>query len=159
MKTKGALEKAVVAALERATQDVCEHDWHLLHADASERSLTHRLAVHLAGHFPGYHVDCEYNRDGFDVKRLALHERVGIDDDSLDAVTVFPDVIVHVRGRPDRNLLVVEVKKASSRVSDAYDFLKLQAFKRDLGYAYAAHLRIGFGDEGELVARLQWVSG
>ncbi len=40
-----------------------EKDRHLLKYDASERSITHRLAVHLEGLFPEYDVDCEYNRN------------------------------------------------------------------------------------------------
>jgi hypothetical protein len=147
----------VAACLQRAIDALWNDDRHLLTADASERSLTHCLAVHLAAAFPNYSVDCEYNRDGFDVKRLALPVRGGVDEDLLDAVTVFPDIIVHVRGRPDRNLLVVEVKKASSRMSDDFDFLKLEAFKQDLDYAFAAHLRIGLDRQGKPVTNLQWV--
>jgi hypothetical protein len=35
-------------------------DFDLVH----ERSTAHRLAVHLDHQFPGWNVDCEYDRDG-----------------------------------------------------------------------------------------------
>ena len=38
------------------------HDRELLDVDANERSITHKLAEHLQRKFPGWHVDCEYNR-------------------------------------------------------------------------------------------------
>jgi hypothetical protein len=144
-------------ALDLSIEALWARDRYLLEAGTSERSLTHQLAVHLSPFFPEYSVDCEYNRDGFDVKRLALPERRGTQDDSLDAVTVFPDVIVHQRGTNRRNLLVVEVKKASSRISDEYDFQKLRAFKAELQYTFAAHLRVGFDPQGEAVTQLRFV--
>jgi len=150
-------EQLVKGAVDASTQAVWDHDKHLLATDASERSLTHQLAIYLSHHFTNYQVDCEYNRDGFSVKRLALHERTGIQDDSVDAVTVFPDVIVHRRGHNDHNLLVVELKKASSYISDDYDLLKLNAFKRDLGYQFACHLRIGYSLDGAAVTKIQWI--
>lgn len=132
-------------------------EMHLLRADASERSMTHRLALHLTPLFPDFDVDCEYNRDGFDVKRLALHERP-VQDDDTEAVTVFPDIVVHRRGDNDANLLVIEVKKARSAVNAEYDMLKLQAFKRDLKYRYAVHLTLGLDCNGTPVTQVTWLS-
>lgn len=130
---------------------------HLLRTDASERSMTHRLALHLTPLFPAFDVDCEYNRDGFDVKRLALHEREAKDDDT-EAVTVFPDIVVHRRGDNEANLLVIEVKKARSAVNAEYDMLKLQAFKRDLKYRHTVHLTLGLDGNGTPVTQVTWLS-
>src|SRR5579885_985915 len=52
---------AAVCALYRYDSD-------LIDVDANERSLTHKLAEHLKGVFPGWHVDCEYNRSGYNPK-------------------------------------------------------------------------------------------
>ncbi|HJV81342.1 hypothetical protein [Noviherbaspirillum sp.] len=150
-------DESVRAAVNAALGELIKVDDHLLHVDCSERSITHQLAVHLSKHFPGYHVDCEYNRDGFNVKKLQLAEReVPVADDALDAVTVFPDVIVHIRGTQEKNLLVVEVKKASSMVSHEYDIEKLKAFKEQLGYAYAVHIVVGYSRDGKLVSEQEW---
>jgi len=140
---------------ESALDSLCAVDQHLLHVNASERSMSHRLAVHLASRFPDFDVDCEYNRDGFDVKRLALSEQP-VRDDDVNAVTVFPDIVVHKRGHSKSNLLVVEMKKGSSNVSPRYDLEKLEAFRRELGYRYSVHCTIGYGRDGSLVRRVDW---
>lgn len=130
---------------------------HLLKTDASERSMTHRLALHLTPLFPEFDVDCEYNRDGFDVKRLALHERP-VQDDDTEAVTVFPDIVVHRRGHNDANLLVIEVKKASAALNADYDMLKLNAFKSELKYRHAVHLTLGLDGNGTPATQVTWLS-
>jgi hypothetical protein len=151
-------EAEVHAALDRAINELVLRDHHLLESECSERSITHHLAVYLAAEFPRYNVDCEYNRDGFDVKRLKLGERkVKVSDDELDAVTVFPDVVVHQRGTNVRNLLVIEVKKAVSRADLAeYDIRKLQAFKAELGYVHAAHVVLGYSRNQTLERAVAW---
>jgi hypothetical protein len=148
-------EAEVTAALEAAIGALCNNDHHLLDVNASERSLTHRLAVHLMASFPAFDIDCEYNRDGFNVKKLNLAERP-VKDDELEAVTVFPDIIVHERGRQDRNLLVVEVKKVSSPVDHSYDLQKLAAFKSGLKYHFAAHVVLGLRKDGQLAKEVNW---
>jgi hypothetical protein len=60
-----------------------------------------------------------------------------------DARTVFPDIIVHRRGRQGageaRNLLVIEAKKSGNK--DRTDCDKLAAFKNDeYRYPFAALL-------------------
>ena len=64
----------IETALNRAIDKFVECDKHLLAADANERSMSHRIAVYLEQETPGYDIDCEYNRDGFDVKRLQLEQ-------------------------------------------------------------------------------------
>jgi hypothetical protein len=143
-------------AINRAIDTFVECDSHLLAADANERSMSHRIAIYLEQEMPGYNVDCEYNRDGFNVKRLQL-EALPTSADNDEAVTVFPDIIVHRRGDNDHNLLVVEMKKAAARTDLAYDCQKLRAFRRELKYTWAAHLIIGRSQDGELVREILWV--
>lgn len=54
--------------------------------------------------------------------------------------SVAPDIVVHERLTDDNNLLVVEVKKASSRETAKYDELKLALFTKPkhnkTGYGY-----------------------
>lgn len=113
-----------------ALQTLLEQDADLLRLDANERSITHRFAMYLQALLPDWHVDCEYNRDGHDPKRVALPTLHPLDDDA-DAQTVFPDVIVHHRGT-DKNYLVIEFKKLGGRFSDHTDLEKLAAYKADL---------------------------
>lgn len=96
------IEERVLQALDM----VYARDGMLLQGDSSEWSIAHRLAVYIEGQFPGWNVDCEFNRQGpkGEVKRQA------------GGNSVRPDIIVHHRGRPERehNLLAIELKKGSS---------------------------------------------
>ena len=152
--TKAQIE----TALNRAIDKFVERDKHLLAADANERSMSHRIAVYWEQEMPGYDVDCEYDRDGFDVKRLELAPRLTSTDND-EAVTVFPDIIVHRRGNNDHNLLVVEMKKAETGTEIAYDLHKLRAFRRELKYTWAVHLIIGRSRNGHFLRRTLWIDG
>lgn len=127
-------------ALNGAFQKLLERDIHLLEINANERSISHRFAIYLEPYFAEWDVDCEYNRNHDDIKRLRLEQRIPSDDD-LDAVTVFPDIIVHRRST-DENLLVIEMKKSTSSEDDGYDLKKLSAFKKELSYKYAVFMRL-----------------
>lgn len=131
------IKEEVVAAVRASLGRVLKEDFYLLRVSANERAITHRLAIYLEAHFPEYHVDCEYNRDGVGPKVLyeltANMQEVLPDDDN--ASTVFPDVIVHRRGTDD-NLLVIEAKKTNFR-GDDFDERKLNLYKEQLHYKYA----------------------
>jgi hypothetical protein len=117
-------------------------DRYLLEVDANERSISHRLALYLEDEFPGWHVDCEYNRDGHDPKRLQLEPDTVLSDDD-QGKTVFPDIIVHKRGQV-QNLLAIEIKKDSGE-SSKHDLEKLAGLRKQLGYTHALSIRFGTG--------------
>ena len=128
--------------LEAAIQELKAKDWRLLENDANERAITHKLAQFLDPLFPGWDVDCEYNKDGHKPKRLMTlsvrKERL----DNTDGASVFPDIIVHHRGKKGAasNLIVIEVKKSSSRENTNRDIEKLRAFKGELKYQFAVSM-------------------
>lgn len=108
--------------------------------DANERSMSHHLANYIEPLFPGWDVDCEYNRDGLnDPKRLGLDESERTVVGDANACTVFPDIIVHHRGQSgaDHNLVVIEVKKSSNKSDRSHDEWKLRAYREQLGYQNA----------------------
>jgi hypothetical protein len=116
---------------------VFKHDSFLLEHSVNERSITHKLAEYLRPIFGSYHIDCEYNRHGLDVKTLPRECR------GKNIRYVYPDVVVHIRGNDDRNLLVIEAKLRPSL--DACDAAKLTEFTAPTGrYHYAFGLFIGF---------------
>lgn len=135
---KAEIEKRLNAALRR----LCTQDGHLLEVDAHERAITHRLGMYLQYEFRNWHVDCEYNRYGYDPKRLALEESQYTGERS-----VYPDIIIHQRGREGRNLLVIEAKKDPNEYSEEVklDLIKLAAYKRCLKYDYAVFLKVWTG--------------
>jgi hypothetical protein len=91
--------------------------------------------MYLQAQLTNWHVDCEYNRDGIDPKRIRrLH--LDPDDQDTEAKTVFPDVIVH-RRKTTENYLVIEMKKTTSTVDREADYAKLRGYKHDLEYQFA----------------------
>jgi hypothetical protein len=149
-------QEVIMARLDAAIECLFERDQQLFTLDVNERSISHRLALHLQDRFPGWDVDCEYNRKGHDVKRLRLCIEKSIASNDTDAKTVFPDIIVHHRVT-DENLLAIEIKKTTSRVSSDADFKKLKAFKHQLGYRHALFLRFATGEEKARVDEVRWL--
>lgn len=110
-----------------------DRDGKLLELDAHERSITHKLAEYLQDEFPEWNVDCEYNRDRSQPKALI---RGGIDNaQTVNKVTVFPDIVIHRRDSSE-NLVVIEAKKRGSENS-GWDLEKLNAYKEQMGYQFA----------------------
>lgn len=136
------VKEEVWARVQRALHQLYKDDRFLIDVDANERSLTHRLAVYLEEQFPGWNVDCEYNRVMGNVKRIAEVEhqlRAQPQDEDLvrdtQGRTVYPDIIIHVRGQ-EHNLLLIEAKKASSSLPDEVDRLKIEALLHQDQYRY-----------------------
>ena len=137
--------KDIRKLIERAYKMLIEKDSYLLKVDANERSITHRLAIHLESVFPGYDVDCEYNRDGLDPKKLVGFKR-NIDFDDTNGTTVYPDIIIHHRGRGKKcNFIVIEAKKISNR--DDSDKEKLAIYKKELLYEHAYYVEFLVGKD------------
>jgi hypothetical protein len=77
-------------------------------------------------------------------------------DEDTDAQTVFPDIIVHVRGCRKRNYLAVEVKKDTSRKGSDVNFQKLEAYRRELEYQFALFIEFSTGSRPGVVD-VAWV--
>jgi hypothetical protein len=145
----------VTDSVYRAIDMLLKRDSDLLDLDANERSITHKLAEYLQAEFEGWNVDCEYNRIGNAAKRIYLPAG-GAPADDTNAVTVFPDIIVHKRNTRE-NLLVIEVKKSTNPYGEDFDLDKLRAFKDELGYRHGVFLRLYAGDEGPGVQSIKWI--
>lgn len=91
-------------------------DEFLLKNFAHERSVTHKIAEYLQAQFPGWHVDCEYNRC-----------RTGRSKRTSERKLIYPDIIVHHRGTDD-NLLVIEVKMRKDRRTVKSDEERLKQY-------------------------------
>lgn len=153
--------------LEKSLETLFRNDKYLLEKDVNERSISHMLALYLKNEFLDWDVDCEYNKDFDEPKRLKNLNCSLEKNDKKDLIsdtkgtTVFPDIIVHHRGK-NENLLVIEMKKSTSRIKDDFDIKKLKGFCADpnLNYRYAVFLKVitGRADEVGLVGgRLTWI--
>ena len=130
-----------------AIETLFSNDSWLLVKNINERSITHKLAEYMQPLFQNYNIDCEYNGDIFsktaqkrisflidELKqkgiKLTKKEVIKTDSEFTDRF-VFPDIIIHKRGKSDNNLCIIEVKKTTSNVPPEYDKIKLQAYTSD----------------------------
>lgn len=149
------IDDNIEAKIHRAISELLNHDSHLLQFDVNERTLSHQLAIHIKKEFPDWDVDCEYNRNHDDIKRLRLPKEK-VDSDDTFAQTVFPDIIIHHRGT-DENFIVIEIKKSSNPQSPDRDIQKLNAFKSQLGYQYAIFIKFNVGEDKIGAEPISWV--
>ncbi len=126
--------EALKDALEKALQLFLKHDRHLIDVRSSERSVCHRVALHLANILASkeYDVDCEYNRNGNIPKRLIAISTNGND-------CVYPDIIVHKRGT-SKNLLVIEAKYENE--DHGRDEEKIKSYLEEMNYRHGVILKI-----------------
>ena len=134
------------------------NDNYLLINNVNERSITHKLATYMEQTFGKTHdVDFEYNRNVGDLKMIHMlksrrdninNHTIPNEESEFSEIflerTVLPDIIVHKRGNPNKILLVVEVKKSSSAISEDYDIEKLKCYtspESDLNYQYGAFIK------------------
>ena len=148
------MKDEIAQALNQALGALLARDAEILKADVNERTISHRLAGYLEPYFSGWNVDCEYNRNHDDPKRLKIPRRK-VPNDDTQARTVFPDIIVHKRGT-DENLLVIEMKKTTSQETDDFDLHKLKAFRDQLGYKYAVFVKVRT-DAEPAIETINWV--
>lgn len=153
MENEEKLYKRVSAALAAFFRE----DRKLLHVDASERSISHKLAEQLQKQFPQLNVDCEYNRHINSVKRLTYRYDETIKPDDLEAKTVFPDIVVHKRQSDESNLLVIEIKKGDSGQRTSHDVEKLKAFTVE-PYVYGIGLFLSFNVQRKRLADVRCFS-
>jgi hypothetical protein len=72
----------------------------LLPVDIYEPTINHRIAVYLEDLFPGFDVDCEYNKTLLGKKK------------DMNGKKIRPDIIIHTRMTNAANSVMVEVKKS-----------------------------------------------
>jgi hypothetical protein len=114
-----------------------------LQPGVNERAFAHRLAVHMEGSFPGWDVDCEYNKHGMNIKAL---EGIQACDEQKKTDRIYPDIIVHKRTNDspiEENLLVIEMKRNDA--CDPCDERKLQLltdFGREYRYQLGLYINI-----------------
>ncbi len=72
----------------------------LLSVDIYEPTINHRIAVYLEDLFPGFDVDCEYNKTLLGDKR------------DVNGKKIRPDIIIHTRMTNEANSVITEIKKS-----------------------------------------------
>ncbi len=164
--------KMVRDAFQKALELLFAHDGYLIYNDISERSISHKLGCYMQQKFKFFDVDCEYNGnvDAENNKKfitilremLVMLKRTKKTDPDQDLLSryVYPDIIVHCRGTNEENILIVEVKKTTSKESTEYDFEKLQRYtsekySNNLNYMLGVLVIVGNNLNGQPYS-LQW---
>jgi hypothetical protein len=140
-------EDQLFALLRSALVDLQRNEAYLLENDLNERTITHKLAEYLQPLLWWWNVDCEYNRDGHESKRVNLVDHLA--EEWGAGSNVYPDIIVHHRGDNLHNLLIIEAKKVrrfDGHVDD-HDRRKIEAFARELDYTFGAAVALRVGEE------------
>ena len=144
-----------------------EKDKYLIDNDIHERSMTHKLAIYLEELFKEYDVDCEYNKNISESKKIHDIEseiqkiRKIEKDEYKDSVVVFPDITIHKRGNKLKNLLVIEVKKDNAIKNnksklEEIDILKLKAYTtEDLNYRYGIYINLKNSREKVVIKKFE----
>lgn len=159
----------VQGKLYKAIDQILGRDSYLLLHDINERSIAHRLAMYLTPKFKGFDVDCEYNGNVEspngkkyinilkDTARSLGLLKEGLQDKELVCRYVYPDIIVHKRGKSGsvNNLLIIEMKKSSSNISRDLDYEKLKRFTshddgNNFDYQFGAFILVQVGEEQKM---------
>jgi len=143
----------IVQNVNKAIKFLLEKDRNLLENDSSERSITHKLACYLEKYFPEWDIDCEYNRNLIDTKKLKDTCKNSSEENGS---SVFPDIIIHKR-MSTKNYIVIEVKKTTNKEKDECDIQKLEAFRKELGYRHGLFLRFRTGSTDVKVETCEWI--
>ena len=142
-------------ALRLAVEKTLDQDYDLIALGGHEQAIAHRIAVYLEHSFPGFHTDCEYNRQKHKTKNVFPE---------LPKVKkkMRPDIIVHKRNT-SRNVLAVEMK-AEANPASKDDLAKLRSLKGERTYLYKGTAfitilnSIDTMEDGVLRATIGWYS-
>lgn len=149
--TTGQTANKAKKNIEKALKGFIRKESYLMENDLSERCISFNFACHLKRFFPEYDIDCEYNRNMNDIKRLEKIKKIvksklsGTEEDY--GVNVSPDIIIHRRGSNKHNLAVIEIKKESSPLEDQkFDIEKIRSYKTELKYKVGVFIKFRTGN-------------
>jgi len=138
----------ILYRIQIAVKILLKNEFYNLANNTSERNLSAKLSCYLAGLFPEYDVDAEYDKNLYVQKQLEIHKaemQQYRDPDKIhddDLYSIIPDVIIHTRST-NNNLVVIEVKKnGNSAKSKEFDELKLKLLTSNEGINHY-HYKLG----------------
>ena len=150
------MSEEILELINLSISSFIQNEHALLKRNLNEQLLSARLAHYLSLNFNKYDVDAEYNGDinkPNDRKALdiASHEieLIGKKANANDRYKITPDIIIHIRGTNEENLVVIEVKKdVSAELNKKFDLIKLRHLTTNYSgnhYNYKLGIAIVFG--------------
>lgn len=121
MQTALLTTESIKQLVSQACRKVEKVDALLWEYNVCERAFAHRLAVYIEESFPGYHVDCEYNKQGTNGEAK---------NTSYTINGIYADVIVHTRGDNKHNILHAELKRSDNHQGATDDLKRLVDSKK-----------------------------
>lgn len=157
----------LIEILHSSLSRVMTLDADLLVRDNSERCITSRLAHHMQNaidsKFAGsiWLVDVEFNRqgEGDDSKLLGDLQGCATKFTAGGQALVVPDLIVHDRRVPGRNLFIAEVKKTTNDEPRDCDRRRVEAFRRHYRYEFGAFIEFESRSGRAPAASVCWYCG
>lgn len=150
---KKKLTEELIDIFEKAKNEFLEKEKSIIKNDTNERTLTQRLAFYLELQlrknikYENYSVNCEYNKDGEDIKRLKFGK-------NAKRKKIYPDIIIHQVKIKD-NLIAIEMKKTTSRNTEKIkDIEKLEALtdrKNDYHYTLGIYFELDITDNNNII--------
>ncbi len=148
---KPAGKAEIDVRIDAAFKKLQARDAFLLENRVGERCVAARFAFYLVPLFRGFDVDVEYNRQGINPNHAKGVDAGDLKDcrsalrafrDGKPTVRVFPDIIVHHRGKKgyEHNLLVIEIKRSTNNETHACDIAKIDVMLTTYKYRFGLFL-------------------
>lgn len=132
-----------------------KNDNYLITTNINERTISYKLAYYIQNIFPDWNVDCEYNRDYDEIKRLPQIPVETITNADVKGTTIYPDIIIHLRGT-SKNLLIIEVKKNATNKEKEKDILKIKRIMEHFGYNYGLFINFNTKSDDNNTIEEMW---
>lgn len=116
------MEEVLLKIIEESCKKLYMNDGYLIRKHIHERAIVFRFGIYIQRRLSRnellkqYNLDCEYNKNGNDIKSLPQFPN-----------GTMPDLIIHKRGSNYENILIIECKTENDPDTDR-DIEKIKAF-------------------------------
>ena len=160
---KEKIIKEVLELVDMSLNKLYEKDKYLIQNNSTERNIVFHFSRYFSNFFDKKYtkiydelsVDCEYDRDDSDKKKIL--------DDNKNEKNIYPDFILHKRGKnSNKNILVIEFKMYDNTDQGELqrDIIKLKKLTDpNANFKYKLGLHIIIGKEREEVKIVKYVDG
>ena len=160
---KEKIIKEVLELVDMSLNKLYEKDKYLIQNNSTERNIVFHFSKYFYIFFDKKYskiydelsVDCEYDRDESDKKKIR--------DDNKNEKIIYPDFILHKRGKnSNKNILVIEFKMYDNTDQRELqrDIIKLKKLTdQNDNFKYKLGLHITIGKEREEVKIIKYVNG
>ncbi len=112
----------MIKIIKEALNELYLHDKSIINRAVREEAINHKFALYLETILNQnsdlyYNIDIEYNKNDESLKKVVINARER---------EIRPDIIVHVRGPNDNNLIAFQCKKKYNKTTHKEDLDKIE---------------------------------